>query len=364
MEPKGRPVFPSYGCRTAVTLLLLLISLILAADAQTYQILTNFNGRNGEQPATMIMDVSGNFYGVTQMGGTSPQCQGGCGVVYRMTRLGAVWTVTPLYIFNGCSDGAVPSGLVFGTDGALYGTTQVGGSACAWAGNGTIFKLTPPLTQCKAVPCHWKETVLYTFTGGSDGVYPVGLLMDSADNIFGVTVTGGNNNNGTVYELSRNGAVWAKDNLHTFSGGLDGGNPSSRLVRDAAGNLYGITSFGGTDLKGLAYELSPSNGGWSETVLHNFSGGSDGNRPIGLILAGSGDLYGSTDSGGVGGGGIVFSLHSDNGAWTESILFSFPLPSEPFGLASMRRVTSLESRLQAVEDLDLFSSLQTRTVSG
>jgi hypothetical protein len=314
-------------------LLLLLMSLIVAADAQTYRILTNFNGQNGEEPAAMIMDAAGNYYGVTQMGGPSPQCQGGCGVVYKMTLHGSNWIVTPLYIFNGCSDGAVPSGLVFGADGALYGTAEVGGSACAWAGNGLIFKLTPPLTQCKAVPCYWKEAVLYTFVGGSDGVHPEGLVMDPANNIYGVALAGGDNNNGTVYELSRNGAVWTKNNLHTFSGGLDGSDPSSRLVRDAAGNLYGITFFGGTDLKGLAYELSFSNGGWSETVLHDFSGGSDGSRPIGLILAGSGDLYGTTDTGGLGGGGIVFTLHPDNGVWIESILFGFPVPSEPFGLA-------------------------------
>jgi uncharacterized repeat protein (TIGR03803 family) len=324
-------VLASCGRRTGLTLLLLLMFVVVGADAQTYSILTNFTGHNGAEPGALIMDASGSFYGIAQMGGPSVQCQGGCGVVYRLERSGSAWVVLPLYMFNGCSDGAVPSGLVFGADGSLYGTTQVGGSACAWAGNGTVFKLTPPLTQCKAVPCYWKETVLYTFQGGSDGVYPSGLLTDSANKLFGVTLTGGNNNNGTVYELSRTGSVWTKTDLHTFTGGADGGSPSYRLLKDDTGNLYGTTLFGSSG--GVAYQLSPNGGTWTETVLHNFTGGRDGVRPIGLVLAGSGDLYGSTEEGGLGGGGIVFKLHPAAGIWNESVLFSFPVPSEPAGLA-------------------------------
>jgi hypothetical protein len=102
-----------------------------SAQAQTYQLIHDFSGPDGAHPSALVMDAAGHLYGATQNGGTGAACQGGCGVVFRLTHSGSGWVETPLYSFTGCSDGAVPSGgLVLGPDGSLYGTTQVGGSAC------------------------------------------------------------------------------------------------------------------------------------------------------------------------------------------------------------------------------------------
>jgi len=293
-----------------------------STQAQTYQLIHDFSGPDGAHPSALVMDAAGHLYGATQNGGTSTQCQGGCGVVFRLTHAGSGWVETPLYSFAGCSDGAVPSGgLTLGPDGSLYGTTQVGGSACGGDGNGTVYKLTPPAAVCKAALCPWTETVLYRFAGGSDGVYPVNLIFDHAGNLYGSTLDGGAYRNGLIYELAHTGNSWVKNTLYTFTGGADGGGPNGMLAFDRAGNLYGTTYYVST-----VFELTPSDGGWSETVIYGFNRPNDGFEPVGVFFDSSGNLYGPTMSGGSFGGGIVYELTPGNGSWTETVLYNSTAP--------------------------------------
>lgn len=182
------------------------------------------------------------------------------------------------------------------------------------------------------------EKVLYGFSGGADGGLPSSpVLMDSAGNLYGAAATGGDPLNcpsgldpgcGVVYELSPSHGGWQESVLYTFLGGIDGTYPQGNLVFDAAGNLYGTTDIGGTSDSGTVFELSPGpNGNWSKTTLYNFAGGSDGSSPYGLIFDASGNLYGVTEFGGANGRGSVYELFPPkpgNNSWTEQQLYSFP----------------------------------------
>lgn len=193
------------------------------------------------------------------------------------------------------------------------------------------------------VTCSANERVLYTFAGGNDGMFPVGgLIMDSAGDLFGTTVAGGDsiigdpncsNGCGTVFELSPNGSGgYSESILYRFTGTGDGSNPASALVMDSEGNLYGTTQWGGSDTYGTVFELVPNGGGgYTESILYSFTGGSDGNEPHArLLIDGAGNLYGTTYYGGVISGpdcgtgcGTVFELSHGSGGYTESILYRF-----------------------------------------
>jgi uncharacterized repeat protein (TIGR03803 family) len=283
------------------------------------------------------MDQAGNIYGTTASGGPS-----GYGDVFKLTRKGSGWVFSSLHDFTGRSDGCRPfSGLIFDGAGSLYGTTAYGGTpGCpdnGGPGNGVVFKLRPPL--CLTTLCPWKETVLYDFAGGSDGSNALGgyaLVFDQAGNLYGTTSNGGlqgcEGGCGTVFELSPSGSGWTETVLYRFTGGSDGAIPTSTLIFDQAGHLYGTTISGGLPgcpfLNyygcGTAFELSRSGSGWTESVLYSFTGRGDGSRPVGgLIFDPSGNLYGTTQSGGDGGGGTVFQLVPSNGSWTLETLNSF-----------------------------------------
>jgi uncharacterized repeat protein (TIGR03803 family) len=133
--------------------------------------------------------------------------------------------------------------------------------------------------------------------------------------LYGTTPSGGTSGNGTVYELSlrAGGGGWTKTILYSFNGGADGADPESGVIFDGAGNLYGTTYSGGADSVGTVFKLTPSGGSWTETLLYSFqSNGTDGYNPFGgLIMDGSGNLYGTTTSGGAYGGyayGTVFEI--------------------------------------------------------
>lgn len=230
-----------------------------------------------------------------------------------------------LYAFSGGSDGGNPEAGVVLDEKNLYGTTVYGGQKCHGPEYcGVVFQVSST-TQ--------KETVLHTFTGGSDGRNPTSsLIFDQAGNLYGTTLLGGEKDSGVVFELFPSDSGWTEKVLHAFTV-RDGKYPHSPVVLDAAGHLYGTTEFGGAHDKGVVFELTPNpDGTWTESVLHSFSGKMDGAYPFaGLILDPEGKLYGTTVGGGTGQGvyGTVFELTPNpNGGWTEILLHSFGAGSD------------------------------------
>jgi uncharacterized repeat protein (TIGR03803 family) len=162
------------------------------------------------------------------------------------------------------------------------------------------------------------EKVLFSYNG-KDGDSPwAGLIFDKAGNLYGTTIFGGANGYGTVFELTpKAGGGWTEKVLHSFNdNGTDGNTPYASLIFDAVGNLYGTTYFGGTiypgcgDGCGTVFELTPKAGSWTEKVLHSFGSGKDGVGPYaGLISDKAGNLYGTTFYGGTNlHGGTVFEI--------------------------------------------------------
>jgi len=320
---------------------------IPAAQAQTYQVLHSFTGgAAGYSPsAGVVFDRAGNLYGTAAYGGNyTSSCnyggtQTGCGVIYKMSHHGSVWTFDVLSSFDG-ANGYNPEQLItIAPDGILYGTTQWGGSGdChdSAPGCGTIFRLQPPATFCPSVTCSWTVTNLHKFLGRpSDGAFPeIGsMAMDSAGNIYGTTWSGGLYQQGTVYELSPTPNGWTMSVLYNFSG-PDGSYPEGGVALDNAGNLYGMTMEGGENDYGAAYQLTHTASGWTEHVLHSFNSQTDGASPTGNpVIDSSGNVYGTTESYGSNGGGTVWQLSPGNGGWTFSVLYSFTggSLSGPFG---------------------------------
>jgi uncharacterized repeat protein (TIGR03803 family) len=288
---------------------------LTAGGAWREKLLHSFNNvGDGYNPeASLIFDAAGNIYGTTLSGGGSGSCMGGCGTVFELTSAtGGGWKEQILHAFTGNgTDGAAPlAGLVFDSLGNLYGTTGSGGAyQSEFDTGGTAFELTP------AAGGKWKETILHSFGNGLDGNGPVaGLIFDAAGNLYGTTnASGGVDNDGTVFKLSRSdGGGWKETILHNFKlNGTDGDQPLGSVIFDAAGNLYGTTGIGGTYLyDGTVFELSPSNTGrWREAILHSFGNGTDGNFPTGnMIFDASGNLLGTTATGGAYGFGAVFEI--------------------------------------------------------
>jgi uncharacterized repeat protein (TIGR03803 family) len=266
-----------------------------------YSFVNSSGSTDGYGPnAGLIFDSQGNLYGSTGNGGAN----NGCGTVFKLApSSGSTWTETLLYTFTitgGCYYGSgSSSAVVFDQQGNLYG---INGRL------GIAFKLSPP----SGSGTQWTETTLHTFTGGTDGSYPVGgVVLDAEGNVYGTSSYAGSYGGGQVFKLAA--GTWAKTAIHNFTGlNGDGSNPESTLVFDSAGNLYGTTVSGGPNgcnQCGTVFELSPSGGGYRESILHSFTGGSDGNAPYAsLVLDSHGDLYGTTSTGGAGALGTVFKI--------------------------------------------------------
>jgi len=286
-------------------------------------ILHSFWGGDGLVPSgTLIQDNAGDRYGVTQEGGAPEggKCLHGCGAVYELYPTGKE---TVLYVFSG-KDGCVPSGsLVRDGAGNLYGTTPFGGDAeqdCQVGnGDGVVFKLDK----------NGKETVLHTFTGPPDGRIPSGgLVRDRSGNLYGVSYGGTASDAGIVFKVSPAGHETV---LYTFAGGIDGAKPDGPLLRDAAGNLYGVAAIGGDTPYcngygcGVVFRLDPAG---KESVLYTFQGSPDGSYPHGgLVRDEAGNFYGITTTGGSGncpedsdGCGTVFKLDAKG---NETVLYNF-----------------------------------------
>jgi uncharacterized repeat protein (TIGR03803 family) len=314
------------------TMFVLTIGASKAVQAQTYQVIHDFTGGvDGAEPTYGItIDSSGALYGTTFEGDS------GTGTAYKLAYKSTGWTLTPLYVFTITSNGVIPyDTLVIGRDGKLYGTTGFGGIngpcvAYGHTGCGTVFSLQIPVTLCHTSYCPWTETPLYKFSGHSDGSTPYGatLVFDAAGNLYGTTFGGGGGSCtagcGVVFKLTPSAGGWTESVLHTFTGGTDGASPWAGVTLDQAGNLYGTTSAGGVYGYGTVYELSPSGSGWTETTLHSFQRSTEGANPYsGLIFDHAGNLYGATQYGGSGGGGTVFELTPAGGGWTFATLYSF-----------------------------------------
>jgi len=303
------------------------------AHAQSERVLHIFTGGpDGAQPqAGLTMDRAGNLYGTARYGGYyGGNCSSlGCGTVFELVHSGSSWILKSLHSFTGNNDGAWPVGpLYFGPDGALYGTTLNGGGD--GYGCGTVFRLTPAATICRAVTCPWDETVLISFGAGITGLFPYGgVVFDASGNLYGTTFQGGvladcdGHGCGVVYELSHTNGNWVQTILYTFTGS-NGAAPEAGLAFDASGNLYGTTAQGGGYDQGTVFRLSFSGSGWIGGPIYDFTGGGDGGGPSGsVIFDPAGNLYGVTAGGGAYYGGTAFELTPSNGAWTETVLESF-----------------------------------------
>jgi uncharacterized repeat protein (TIGR03803 family) len=265
------------------------MGVVFELSASGEKVLHSFTGppHDGAFPyAGLVQDSAGNLYGTTSAGGASNN-----GTVFKITPSG---TESMLYSFKGGTDGAVPyGGLVGNSAGNLYGATSAGGVAtgnCFPSGCGVVFMVTAA----------GKETVLYRFTGSPDGASPyAALIADTAGNLYGTTYNGGTgactNGCGVIFELTKAGA---ESVLYSFQGSpSDGAFPYASVVRDSStGDFYGTTAYGGTSDNGAVFELDAAG---VETVVYNFTGGTDGGVPRApLILDSNGVLYGTTYSGG------------------------------------------------------------------
>ena len=240
----------------------------------------------------------------------------GCGLLL-VTSFGTAHAgpIKILYPFRGGIDGVQPlSGVISDSQGNLYGTTaEGGGSGCSGQGCGTVFRLAPDGT----------ETVLYAFQGGSAGGFPVAsLVRDKGGNLYGVTVNGGGpscaRGCGTVFRLAPDGTLTV---LHNFSGGSDGAYPGASLLLGKRGNLYGTTLEGGAHGRGTVFRITPDR---AESVIYAFcaqTNCADGENPQSALIADKeGNLYGTTTGGGNPGGGTVFRIAPDG---TETVLYNF-----------------------------------------
>jgi len=295
-----RTPFVAAILRSAVTLAVLSALLVAAhpALAQTEAVLYNFTGgSDGSTPQSQLVFNNGNIYGTTEAGGL------GSGTVFELTSNGSGgWNETVLYNFcslSNCADGANPtySYVMFDSAGNMYGTAYSGGAN----GYGAVWKLTPQGSS-------WTESVLYSFANNPDGANPVnGLIVDKSGNMYGTTFNGGSEGNGTVYELSPSNGSWTEQVILQIHANYAG------LAIDGSGNIYG-TNFQN------AFKLWQTKSGWKSAAIFTFSGGSNPNGT--LVLDSAGNLYGTTYAGS--GYGNVFKLiPGTKGKWTRSILYAF-----------------------------------------
>jgi uncharacterized repeat protein (TIGR03803 family) len=280
-----------------------------------YEFCSAANCTDGATPLANVLLIGGKLYGTTSAGGAN-----GYGTVFELikpTKKGLYWTLKVLSSFTGGSDGANPMSNLSYLSGNFYGSTYNGGAN----GYGVIFELKPSGTS-------WSENVLYTFTGAGTGgadAYPTGPLVLTGGNIYGtaygvMSTYGAYPASGEVFELKPSGSTWTENVLYTFTGGVDGGAPVGGVVKKGT-TLYGTTFSGGTDTCGgfcpgdgvvykLTYKVVKTKGVWTESVLADFDVNINEyseQYPMGaLVLDKSGNLYGTTSTGGANFTGTVF----------------------------------------------------------
>jgi uncharacterized repeat protein (TIGR03803 family) len=294
------------------------LALALAASASTEKVVWNFaGGTDGSQPWSnyFISDAKGNLYGATAAGGTFD-----AGVVFKRSPTGKVKI---LYEFKGQAnrDGQAPHGrLAFDADGNIFGTTQQGGIN----GTGTVYELSPRRHG------EWKERVIYNFSAtGADGNSPsAGMTIAPDGTMYSTTPDGGAYSGGVIFSMTKTTNGWKQAVIHSINFPSEGGFPYEGLMMDAAGNLYGVAPAGGSAGGGVVYQLSHTNRGWVDRVIYNFTGqNGDGSGLywIDLISDASGNIYGATSFGGTNGNGTVWELvySATKKSYKEQILYEF-----------------------------------------
>jgi uncharacterized repeat protein (TIGR03803 family) len=367
--------FSKFACAVFVFMMVAAIGL----PAQTLTTLFDFNLVNGAgSTSTLIQGTDGSLYGTTVFGGNrSPNCQSDCGTIFKITLGG---TLTTLYNFDDTNGENPVSGLTQGADGNFYGVANRGGLDCFSVTCGTAFSITPAGTFtilhnfCLQVTCPDGEaprgtpvqasdgnlygatqfgggnlnacndgfgcgtlykmttsgalTTLYIFCsqpGCVDGDTPFGALIQASDgNLYGTTLSGGANNNGTIFKVTTTGVL---KTLYSFSGPSDGENPMDGLVQGSDGNFYGTTANGGIAGGGTVFQFSR---GGVLTTLHSFEDVDGTNPSGGLVQATDGYFYGTTPANGSAGGGTLFRINS---AGTFTVLHSFCSPNCSSGQA-------------------------------
>jgi uncharacterized repeat protein (TIGR03803 family) len=250
-------------------------------------------------------------------------------VVFELAPTENGWSETVLYSFAGGNDGAYPyAGLALDPEGSLFGTRNGGGAS----GVGTVYRLRYSNGQ-------WTEHVIHTFDFTTGNGPLGGLVFDRRGDLFGTTQGGGASGAGVVFGLQRSkGNTWTARVLHSFTGGTDGAFPyAERLIFDRTGNLYGTTEGGGSNNYGIVFRLSPISHGWKEQVLHEFTGAVEANPYTGLVMDGSGNLYGTCANGdGVTTVGSVFELTpAAGGNYAETDLHQFTRADGEFPEAAL-----------------------------
>lgn len=305
-------------------------------QGQTFTVIHSFTGGDGANPyAGLTMDASGDLYGTTHYMGTYGA--GNVFRLRHYTEGWVLTPLYNFTGGNDGSQPAAGvtigrDGTLYGT------TEQGGAYQCGQPGVncGVVYNLRPPATAPRSAVYSWNETVLWSFTGGADGGYPNGdLIFDQAGNIYGTDWWGGYEGYGefgAVYQLTPSGGTWTETTLYSPTNDTEGQAPENGVIFDRSGNLYGV--FGGGEIGingwGAVYELSPSGSGWRLAYLYVFPGQNGSVEPFGgLILDSSGNLYGATAAGGADGYGTVFELTPGNSGWTFNQLYSLPTCDPP-----------------------------------
>jgi uncharacterized repeat protein (TIGR03803 family) len=274
-----------------------------------FSVIHDFNGTDGSSPSGVAIDRAGNLYGAANT-------SNGNGTIYKLAQA-ADWALSTLYNFIGGASGSDPQGVIVGPNDNLYGAAEGGLQNCNSGYCGFIFGLRPSPTACITASCSWMENAVYSFTGPTDAQQGNGLVSDKTGNLYGVSASGGTQQQGAVFELQPTIGGWTESILYSFQGGAGGGYPVDLIVGND-GNLYGMAAGGGTGGGGVVFQLTPSGSSWTESVLYDIPNDSYmGSNPHSLLQDTEGNLFGiyeyspccaDID-------GLIFMLTPSNGQW-------------------------------------------------
>ena len=280
-----------------------------------FQVIHDFTGQgDGGSPYGVALDRAGNLYGPSNNWPDD-------GLVWKLTDVESGWILSPLYNFTSGNNGALAGGVIVGGDNILYGSAGGTDQNCNGRSCGLIFELRPEPSVCLSTSCSWMESLVYAFNGPNDAAGGGGLVADQAGNLYGTSGGGGANQHGAVFELTPSIGGWIETILYSFGSG-DGG-PTGVVVGND-GKLYGMTSWGGLYEGGVVYQLSPAPGGWTETVLYNLpNSGGIGQPNLPLVRDRHGNLFGEyyfttccADR-----FGVLFVLSPSNSQWVYNELW-------------------------------------------